>query len=245
LSVPAGFTLCYHAIAHKWPAALAVTPEAFRLQMRYLQKRGHASRRFSDMVRERSPRTVAITFDDAFASVFEFAFPIMRELGLIGTVFVVTRFPDTEERLRWPGIDHWLGGEYDSELRPMSWDQLRELQDAGWEVGSHTHTHPWLTSIDDMALRDELERSREVCSERMGTRCTTLAYPYGDHDGRVAEAARRAGYEAACTLDSRDRTVDPLRVPRAGIYHVDSPLRFRAKVSPIVRRMRARDELHD
>ena len=141
--------------------------------------------------------------------------------------------------MTWAGIDGWLGGPYEPELAPMSWDELGRLAAAGWEVGSHTHTHPRLTTLGDAELAEELTRSRELCSEHMGTACRTVAYPYGDHDERVVAAAGRAGYGAAATLSARLSRPEPLRWPRVGVYHADDMHRFRAKVSPSVRKLRA------
>jgi peptidoglycan/xylan/chitin deacetylase (PgdA/CDA1 family) len=121
----------------------------------------------------------------------------------------------------------------------MSWEELRGLADGGWEIGSHTCSHPRLTQIDDDALERELTVSREVCAERMGRPCESIAYPYGDHDDRVVEATGRAGYSAAGTLPARVETGGPLRYPRVGVYYGDSLLRFRAKVSPLVHGLRA------
>ena len=64
-----------------------------------------------------------------------------------------------------------------------------------------------------------------------GRPCESIAYPYGDHDDRVVEAARRAGYVAAGTLPSRLDERGPLRFPRVGVYYGDDERRFRLKVS--------------
>ena len=129
--------LCYHALSERWPAALSTTPERFRAQLELLLARGYRPATFAQAVTAPpAARTFAVTFDDAYRSVLERARPIMDELGVPGTVFVPTDWPDREEPMRWPGIDQWLGGPHEDELACMSWDQLRELADDGWEVGS-------------------------------------------------------------------------------------------------------------
>jgi peptidoglycan/xylan/chitin deacetylase (PgdA/CDA1 family) len=231
--------LCYHAVSERWPAALSATPAALEAQLRFLAGHNYRAAGFTELVAGAKGKGVAITFDDAFRSVFDIAFPMMSDLGLTGTVFVVTAFPDTAAPMSWAGVDQWIGGEFEHEMEPMSWEQLGQLQDAGWEVGSHTHSHPRLTTLDDDELVDELERSRAICSERMGRDCRSIAYPYGDHNARVVAAADAAGYTTACTLPSRPHRPEPLRWPRVGVYHADTLSRFRAKVSPLVRRVRA------
>ena len=71
---------------------------------------------------------------------------------------------------------------------------LAELADAGWEVGSHTRSHPRLPQVDDAALARELGDSRELIAERLGRPCESIAYPYGDFDERVVRATAAAGY---------------------------------------------------
>ena len=228
--------LCYHAVSERWPAALSVTPETFERQLDLLVRRGYKGATFRDAVLDpRSGKSVVVTFDDAYLSVLEVARPILDRLGLPGTVFVPTDWPARGEPMRWPGIDQWMGGPFEPELRSLTWEQLGELDTHGWEIGSHTRSHPHLTTLDDAALEEELRESRTECERRLGGPCTTLAYPYGDYDARVAAAAGRAGYEAACTLPSRIHPARPLEWPRVGVYHDDSERRYRLKVSRMMR----------
>jgi peptidoglycan/xylan/chitin deacetylase (PgdA/CDA1 family) len=231
--------LCYHALSERFPAALSVTPTAFERQLALLSRAGYRGATFADAVQARSGRTVAVTFDDAYLSVLELAKPMLDEVGFPATVYAPTAYLDRPgQPLKWDGIEQWHGGEHERELVPMSWDQLRELADAGWEIGSHTCTHPHLTQVDDDALRHELVESRAIVEERMGRPCATLAYPYGDYDERVVEAATAAGYAAAGTLPARLHSERALAWPRVGIYHSDDERRFRMKVSRVMRRLR-------
>jgi peptidoglycan/xylan/chitin deacetylase (PgdA/CDA1 family) len=134
-------------------------------------------------------------------------------------------------------IDHWRGGPHEHELRGLTWDQLGQLADGGWEIGSHTRTHPRLTRLDDDALERELRDSRAACERGLGRPCRSLAYPFGDFDERVAAAAARTGYAAAAIEELRPAA--PLTWPRIGIYRGNSMRRFRLKVSPLVRRLRS------
>jgi peptidoglycan/xylan/chitin deacetylase (PgdA/CDA1 family) len=234
--------LCYHAVSERWPAPLSVTPEALEEQLELLVRRGYRGATFESVVSERpAERTLVVTFDDAFASVGELAAPILRRLGLPGSVYVVTDHPRwSDQPMSWDGIDQWLGTEHEHELRPLSWDRIGELAEAGWEVGSHTASHPHLSTVrDDADLARELEGSRATLEDRLGRPCPTLAYPYGDHDERVVEATRRAGYTAASTLPGRFPKPTPLAWPRVGIYHADDRRRFRMKVARPVRALRA------
>jgi peptidoglycan/xylan/chitin deacetylase (PgdA/CDA1 family) len=229
--------LCYHAVSETWPADLAVTPAQLRRQLEWLVRRGYRGVTFSEAVVSARPgRKLVVTFDDAYLSVLERAYPILSSLDLPATVFAVTDFGDGERPLEWPGIDHWLGGPHAAELRGLTWAQLGQLAAAGWEIGSHTQSHPRLTRLGDDALACELRESREACERALGRPCRSLAYPFGDFDGRVAEAAARAGY-AAAAIEALQPAA-PLTWPRVGIYRGNSMRRFRVKVSPTVRRLR-------
>jgi peptidoglycan/xylan/chitin deacetylase (PgdA/CDA1 family) len=232
--------LCYHAVSPTWSARLSVTPEALEWQLKTLIRRGWRGATFTEAVLDPPwQRTLAVTFDDAYLSVLERALPLMSELKLVGTLFAPTDFMDKRQPLGWTGIDHWAQTADAPELQSMNWDDLRRLLEAGWEVGSHTGSHARLTRLDDGALQDELERSQQCCTERLGRPCRSIAYPYGDTDERVARAAQRAGYQCGASLSSSLTPLGPHRWPRVGVYQRDQPWRFWLKVNGLVRRARA------
>jgi peptidoglycan/xylan/chitin deacetylase (PgdA/CDA1 family) len=232
--------LCYHALSPDWDAALSITPDAFRRQLTALVERGWVGATFTDAVLDPpAPRTLAVTFDDAFASVRTRAAPILAELGVPATVFVPTDWPG-RELMHWPEIGRWMGTGFARELAPMSWDDLRALAASGWEIGAHTCSHPRLPEIDDDRLLQELVESRTVCEREMGRPCRSIAYPFGAADDRVRAATERAGYDVAAGLSpgawvARDR----FDWPRVGVWHGESQWRFLMKVSPPVLRVRA------
>ncbi|HEX8742087.1 MAG TPA: polysaccharide deacetylase family protein [Thermoleophilaceae bacterium] len=233
--------LCYHAVSPDWPAALSTTPATFEQHVALLSRRGYRGLPAREaLAAPGGGRVVAITFDDAYRSVLELAKPILDRHGMRASVYVPTDWAGREEPMRWPGIDQWLGGPHERELTCMTWDQLGSLERDGWEVGSHTRSHPRLSRVeDDGALRDELEGSRRACEAALGRPCESIAYPYGDHDERVVEAAGRAGYRWGLTLPARIHAARDLAWPRVGIYRVDDGRRFRLKVSPAMRALRS------
>jgi peptidoglycan/xylan/chitin deacetylase (PgdA/CDA1 family) len=231
--------LAYHALSEHWPAALSVPPRALELQLEHLLRAGYRPATFHDAVTAPADeKTMAVTFDDGFRSVLTRGFPTLERLGIPATVFVATAFPDRGQPLSWPGIEHWRGTSYEEELVPLSWKELRDLADAGWEIGSHTRSHPRLTVLEEGELLDELLASRLACERHLDRPCRSLAYPYGAVDARVLRAAEMAGYSAAATLPRRLHGSSLLDWPRVGIYRADGRWRFRLKVSRPVRRLR-------
>jgi peptidoglycan/xylan/chitin deacetylase (PgdA/CDA1 family) len=231
--------LCYHAVSSVWTTELAVAETQLAGHLAALRRRGYVGLTFAESERARlagrlPKRTVVVTFDDGFASTSR-ARPALAKAGFPGTVFVVTDFVESGDSLSF--ISNGSSSEAADELAPLGWSELAELRELGWEVGSHTVTHPRLPDIDAPALKRELELSRETIERRLGS-CETLAYPYGAADERVAAAAAEAGYLAACTLTGAHRLDEPFRRSRVGIYRNDAGFRARAKFSTVGQALR-------
>jgi peptidoglycan/xylan/chitin deacetylase (PgdA/CDA1 family) len=134
------------------------------------------------------PHTVAITFDDGYAEGSTFVREILEQYGIPATFFVVTGFLDQ------PHEPH--GGPF------MTWDQVRQLAAAGFEIGSHTVTHRSLGRLTREEVEKELARSRQRLVEELGHAPEGLSYPYGtvrDFSAAIAQQARQAGYGYAVT----------------------------------------------
>lgn len=122
---------------------------------------------------------VAITVDDAFISLYKEAWPRLQERGFPFTVFVATN-----------AIDRGLKGY-------ASWDQLREMQAAGVDIGSQTHTHPHMHKIDLEKARQEIETSNARFVEELGFKPQLFAYPYGEYKIEIRDLIKESGFIAA------------------------------------------------
>jgi len=235
--------LCYHAVSDSWPSPAAISPARLHAQLRFLLARGYRPLTLSAALRERqSRRIMVVTFDDAYASILRSGLPVLESLGVPGTVFVPTDAANAAAQMNWSELAQWASGEHEDELRCMSWDELRELSAQGWEIGSHTCSHPHLTQISNAEAAEELRLSRALCEERLQRPCEALAYPFGSYDGKVMNLAAEAGYRAAVTLDERLaaplRGRGPFEVPREAIYRSTGWVTFAAKTSRLIRRLR-------
>ncbi|HUC06527.1 MAG TPA: polysaccharide deacetylase family protein [Solirubrobacterales bacterium] len=243
--------LCYHAVSERWPTEFAVSPRSLDAQLHYFLRRGYRPATLSAALR-RPPgqKTLVVTFDDAFASVVEQALPVLSARGVPATVFVPTSYVAGEGAMEWASMGDWVGTAHEDELRCMSWEDLRGLAAAGWEIGSHTSTHPKLISLGDLDLDRELSASKARCEEEVQQPCEALAYPFGAHDRRVMDRTRAAGYSAAVILDNHlaipagslvrpQRPREMFGLLREGVYRRDGWPRLVAKTSLLARRARA------
>jgi len=164
---------------------------------------------------------VALTFDDAFRNFATEAAPRLLDRGLPVTVFVVTDHV---------GRTNAWGGRADPklpELPLLAWDELGRLAERGVGIGSHTRTHPRLTSLAAEAQEDELEMSAERLERELGCRPGWIAYPYGDVSPAVRDAAARR-YAGGVTVVYRPLSPgdDRHRLPRLDAWYFRRPGAF-------------------
>jgi peptidoglycan/xylan/chitin deacetylase (PgdA/CDA1 family) len=205
--------LMYHVITAAPPrvanAELWVDEEVFADEMRALQAAGYTAvtlRQAWDGWQHGGPlprKPVVVTFDDGYLSHYTHAKPVLRELGWPGVLFLTTKAIGP-------------GG--------LTEHQLRSLLKAGWEIDSHTLTHPDLTTLDDTALTHELSESRRELQQRLGVPADFFAYPAGRYDARVVAATAAAGYMAATTVEPgiATRRDDPFALPRVRVNASDT-----------------------
>lgn len=222
--------LCYHAVEPGWRSPLAVEPAAFAGQMRWLAKHRQVLPLEDAMAvadrRYRLPRGVTvITFDDGFASLYEHAFPVLRELGLPSTVFVVAETLTPSGR----AVDWVDTPPVGRELATLTIEQLKEMQEAGMTTGSHSYSHRVLTSLPVEGVEHDLRRSRELLEGLLDRPVPFLAYPRGYHNEAVRRAAAAAGFRNSFTLPEAKEAVGPQAVPRVGIYPGNGIGSLRAK----------------
>jgi peptidoglycan/xylan/chitin deacetylase (PgdA/CDA1 family) len=232
--------LCYHSVSEEWEHALSVTPAAFREQVTSLARSGVPPVSAEGLaLGER--RGLHVTFDDAYKDVLA-VLPLLVELGLPTTIFVSTGFADEGRPLAVPELAA------DAETRPdllatMTWDELRTAAEQGVEIGAHTVSHPHLTRLTDAELERELVDSKARIEDEVGRPARLLAYPYGEHDARVHEAVRAAGYDAAFAQWPGSSIRNRCALPRVSFYRGESLRRVTLKttrVGPLIASARER-----
>jgi peptidoglycan/xylan/chitin deacetylase (PgdA/CDA1 family) len=177
--------LMYHRFGESRYPSTNISIEQFEAHLAHLAAGNYTVLKLDDIiVRLRAgellpDRTVAITIDDAYLSVYTEAWPRLTEAGFPFTLFVASS-----------PIDRELSGY-------MSWEQIRELQSSGVTIGSQTHTHPHMHRLSDEEVRAEISTSNGRFIEELGLRPELFAYPYGEYSQFVIDAVKGAGFRAA------------------------------------------------
>jgi peptidoglycan/xylan/chitin deacetylase (PgdA/CDA1 family) len=205
--------LMYHVVSaaprHAPYPQLWVAPGRFAREMTALGDAGYHAITLSEAVaawRSGGPlpaKPIVLSFDDGYAADYTHARPVLR-------------------RLRWPGV---LNLALENVGRDgITAREVRGLIASGWEVDSHTLTHPDLTTLSDAALRRELTSSRRQIQARFGVPARFFCYPSGRFDARVLAAVKAAGYEAATTeVAGFGAGRELLTLKRVRVSDVDTP----------------------
>ncbi len=179
--------LLYHRIAvSPIGSRYYVTPENFDGQMKLLRDWGYETITIEMLLKainegaELPPRPIILTFDDGHLDNYTTALPILQKYGFTGVEYVVYNFV---------GVEGY-----------MTFDQLKELAAAGWELGSHSMNHRDLPKLEPVFQRNEVVVSRTKLEEALGVPILTFAYPFGAASSGVIDYVQFAGYVAGMGL---------------------------------------------
>ncbi len=180
-------------------------------QLRKLGYQGVSSREFRAWQAgsgKLAARSVVLTFDDGCASHLELIAPLLVRYHFTGTFFITVNLIGRSGHL--------------------TWEQLRRLVFLGMEVGSHGLTHTPLTTLSRLQLDHELMESKRVLERELGVPITSIAAPGGFWNRQVADAVKRAGYEAAwlSTIGTNGLQTHPLALRRVVVRQPFSPNRL-------------------
>ena len=227
--------LMYHGIHHllqSEPSSLAVNVKEFEKQMKHLRDNGYTSMLMRDLALNISSKSklpkkpFVITFDDAPASIMEYAYPVLNRLGFKAAVFVVTSAIGLHNT--------WDDGKPVPRTECMKLGEIQTLLDLGWEIGSHTNSHAELQTLMPDKLKEEVFGSKNELEKLFSTRIESFCYPYGGCNELVRQAVVNAGYTSACVISAKTGSVteDLFRLKRVFVKPEDSLFTFKRKVAP-------------
>ncbi len=162
-------------------------------------------------------RAFAITFDDGYKSVYEQAFPFLREFHMAATVFLAVG-PSGQSAERLPSING---------RTMLSWDEIREMHNYGITFGAHTLNHPDLSTLPLPLVEKEIVESKKIIEDALGVQVSSFAYPFGRYD---ASSRRIASAHFVCACSDRlgliNHRSDPYALERVDAYYLRSERLF-------------------
>lgn len=191
--------LCYHNLNPTKPGSMNMTPQKFESQIKWLKDNGFTIIPLKEAVdylqgkRESlPPKSIVVTADDGWQSVYTYMFPIIKKYNIPVTLFI---YPQTISNGK----------------NAMTWEELKKLQDTGlFDIQSHTYSHPNFKQAKkrmspenyEKYVTSELVSSKTMLENKTGKKILFLAWPFGIYDSYLEQAAEKAGYVMAFTIDA-------------------------------------------
>ena len=181
--------LSYHRFADNCDSPLCLPAHVFDQQMKYLKENGYRVislgelHEFLNYHNSLPKRSVVISIDDGYRSVYNIAWPILKKYDFRATLFIYTDFVGVSKNA-------------------ITWDQLREVKKSGFEIGAHTMSHCDLTrqnkGEDTQAYMSRIEKelgmSKQIIDKKLNQNTAFLAFPYGPYDQGILDTCKRLGY---------------------------------------------------
>jgi poly-beta-1,6-N-acetyl-D-glucosamine N-deacetylase len=210
--------LQYHHVSSTTPRSTSITADEFRMHMTFLRDNGFTVLPLPEILKGLKAgtplpdKTAAITFDDAYVSVYTTAFPVLRELNWPFTVFIPSGLIGSNPRLY------------------TTWEQLREMGKAGATLANHSVNHPYFLETqprEDATTRlarieKEITDSEQKILAETGQSHKLHAYPYGEYDPTIEALIIKLGYiglgQHSGPINASSSFTALPRFPFSGVY---------------------------
>jgi len=227
--------LTYHSIQEHKNIRAHMPPIVFEKHIRYLSENGYRSLRIADIA-DHWPNSltdlpaVALTFDDGLCNNWTNACQILSKYNMKGTFFIPTAYiRESRQAPKAPEMFPY------QDTAMLSWSDLQEMARAGFEIGTHSHTHVIIAKHDRERAIEEITRPKKILEEKLGIAIRSFAYPKGHSDSFAEwtrDLLREAGYSVACTQvgGPLGANTDLLELPRQGINGADTVTELKLKL---------------
>jgi peptidoglycan/xylan/chitin deacetylase (PgdA/CDA1 family) len=229
--------LMYHRVGGGTPLEVDIPARRFVRQLAYLRRRFRIvsldevlalARPGAREVRE---ELLVLTFDDGYQEMYSVVFPLLRRYGVPAAMYLPTAYVEDQRPMDW---GHLAALPEALRPRPLTWAQAREMLHSGLvTIGSHTHGHLDCSRAGAAEIREEVERSNALLTERLGAPPRHFCYPFG-RASAVARAVVARHYDTAVVQGFAriDRAaMDPFDLPRIPITQSDGYWLFRLKLA--------------
>lgn len=184
--------IMYHKIdENSKKSSLSVSPESFKKQMYFLKKHHYNAvplESLPELIKKKKilHKTIAITFDDGYEDNYKNAYPVLKEVNLPATIFIIPALIGREGY--------------------MTWDQIIEMAGSNViTIGSHSMTHAWLPDLAEQRLESEIASSKLAIESHIRKGVYSFSYPVGGFNQNVRDYVIRAGYKIAVATNPGKR----------------------------------------
>ena len=217
--------IMYHSITPqaKLENRLQISTSLFRRQMQFLKTHHYnivSLEEAGEMIDGRKkipPGTIAVTIDDGYKDNYVYAYPVLKELKVPATLFIIVN------EVARPSGDR------------LSWGQIKEMLGSGLiSIGSHTLDHSYLPEVkSEPELKRQIFDSKKILEEKLGIAINTFCYPAGRFNLHIRDLVIQAGYKYAFAtgLGRRFSNHDPYLIKRVRISESDNLFYFWVKIS--------------
>ncbi|NQX61337.1 polysaccharide deacetylase family protein [Paenibacillus qinlingensis] len=186
VSIP---VLNYHSVTIDPGNVVVISPLKLKAQMKYLHDHGYTPitlATFISLIENEDGLTapdkpVLLTFDDGYVDNVEEAMPILAQYNFPATLFMS------------PGMVE--------DPSYLNWEQIKQLQEAGWDIQPHGMTHPHLPKLSAEQQAYEIAEARKLIEEKLGTQADVFCYPYGEYNQTTLKILKDHGLRYAFTID--------------------------------------------
>jgi len=218
----------YHKISPKYDIGITTRhPRRFEDDLKILKKYQFTTITFKDLIHPKLEilNPVIITFDDAYETIKTHALPLMKSYGCKGVIYPVTNFIG-----KYNDWDVQVGK---LKFKHLDWSELKEMDDAGFEIGSHTQSHELLTRMNYNQQMSELSQSKKELENGLRNEVYSISYPFGRFNQDTIHCAEEAGYKyGLASLYIKAINGDNLNytLKRYNIYRFDTDEQFKSKI---------------
>ncbi|MCF8363556.1 MAG: polysaccharide deacetylase family protein [Prolixibacteraceae bacterium] len=178
----------YHRFADdRYPSTNITLPE-FENHLKYLKQNNFNVVTLGEAVsivkeeKQVDHKTVVLSVDDGYKTFYENAMPLLRKYGFTATLFINTNMVGNKDF--------------------MTWDEIREVENEGIEIGNHSHEHAYFVEQDIKEFEDDLKLSQRIFKEELGHVPGLYSYPYGEYTQDMIDLLHEYGLEAAAAQNS-------------------------------------------
>ncbi len=195
--------LMYHHFDENIRTGTIADPTAFYEQMKILKEAGYTSVTTDDVIadfkgeRRLPQKPVLITLDDGYESNYTYVFPILKELNMKATIFIITDFLENPDQ-------------HPSPYSKLTWDEVKEMSDSGLvSFQSHTDNRHsrrinGVENMDaeyaDLFLQDLL-RSKRILEAKLDKPVTAFSYPNGEYSASSEQVVKEAGFDMSLSTN--------------------------------------------